>query len=992
MKVISRYFLCVVFLFILANVTSAFAKSVESPPVKGREPVAQYVQLSGPTAPFSGDILRLTANFLDLDGDDEFGSTIKWYRDGDVIPNANQSVYLIQDDDIGKDITAGYLPATDENITDPHLGEETVSNSILIKSGKPVATSSTLILDKDTIFASGSIDDGATITLTLKDSRGNPVDGIASRLDMSYISSDGIDDVIVGENELGNGVYEYKITGSKSGTVIFTPMLDGSHLNTTPETVSINLTGNATTAMIKSGDLVITKNNAVADDSEVNIVQVKVTDDNERPVKNVNVSFTTTNPAEIIASSALTDINGVVTASVKSSRAGFVAVNAVINSTGSQQSINLNFVAGLPSSQSSELDVSNASIVANGGLSMAGQSILTLALKDVKGNPISGKTVCFPVSGTASIGVIGIIEGCLPAIESQTSGIYTATLSGTKAGSLSVGSSVNGNIFTATPESVVMNFTPWYVVSSLTSTTNIAKANNSDIKVLTAIVKDKADNPVNAATVMWEVDDPSAILSSSNTITNAQGMSSVTVRSKIAKAINIKAKVSGNVEDLGLTAQASFEVYPVVSSIRNSGSSAVNNSPADGLTPNVIVIQITDLAGNPIKNSNAGQISLNFSGTTLGTGPASLKLQTSGSSVSSSSTSQAVVTDGDGQVILTAINNVAENIHISAKVSTSTEAAVTQSSTFIIYPLLNSLVASTATSENNVPANNTSLNKVIATITDKKGNPLANKPVTLTFSQNGSKTSFAGSNGPGVCATSPCSVATDASGKVTISLKDYGNAVTTATVQGYAQSSAIDQKTASVNFNTYSISNISVNGTNNNAAMWLPTTGFTGAKFQLRMNNTFIWNGDYTWSSSQPWANVDASGNVTFTGVASTENKSVTITATPKGGIAPAQTWSFTLNHWFTNAGSAVGNRNDAFTYCNNAGLSVPHETLGVRLYSEWKNLINYQGAGWTNTGSPQGQDYWLSDGSILSIYLDSGNVFRNNSYVILHMFCYKAL
>lgn len=996
MKAISRYFSCVVLLLLLANVTSVLAQSVESLSVQGREPTASDVQLDGPVGPLAGDTLHLTGKFLDADGDIEFDSAVKWYSDGVVIPNATESRYVIQEDDIGKSITGSYIPATDASITDPHLGEETRSNVVKILSGKPVAENSTFILDKDTIFASGSIDDSATLTLTLKDSSGNAVTNIASRLDLSHEATDGIDDVILVESDLGDGIYVYKVTGRQAGTVIFTPLLDGVPISTIPETVSITLTGNAATAKINSEDFIVTKNNATADNLDVNVVQVTVTDANERPVKNVAVNFTTIIPADITSSSILTDKNGIATASIKSSRSGAVVVNAVINSTGSQQSANLNFVAGDPSTDMSELGASLTTIVANGGDSAAGESILRLVLKDANGNPISGQTVSFSVSGSASTGIIGITEGSLPAIEESLTGdgIYTAKLSGITAGVVSVVSIVNGNIFTATPEFLLVNLTPWAAVDSLTIATNTARANNVDTQIITAIVKDKADNPVNAATVLWTVDDSSATLNSPTTITNALGISSVRVRSKTAKAINITAKVINNIDDIGLTTQASFLMYPVVSSISNTNSSAINNSPADGSTQNLIVIQIADLAGNPIKNSTVGQIALNFAGTTLGTGPAILKIQSSDTSVSASSTSQEVVTDGNGQVILTAINTVAESIKISAKTSTSTEAAVTQNSIFTIYPLLSSLVSSTLTSERDVPANNTSLNKVIATFTDKKGNLLASKPVTLTFSQNSPSTSFHGANGPGVCATSPCSVTTDATGRVTLSLKDSGNAKRTSTVQGYAQSDSIDQRTATVSFVPYTLSSISVNGSNYTTAIQFPTTGFTGAKFQLRMNGTDNWNDDYIWSSNQSWATVDGVGNVIFGGTAPTTNNSVVITATPKGGVAPAQTWSFTLKHWFTNAGQGYGNRSNAFTYCSNAGLSVPSQSLGIKLFDEWKNLMNYPNAGWTMNipviGG--GADYWLSDSSILSIYLDSGNIFRNNAGVNLHMFCYKTL
>ncbi|STB67905.1 intimin-like protein [Citrobacter freundii] len=122
--------------------------------------------------------------------------------------------------------------------------------------------------------------------------------------------------------------------------------MDGVVLATLPATRTLVLTGDSATAQITASGLTVTRNDAVADDSATNQVQAVVTDAAGRPVSGVAVSFTTVAPAHITVSTGVTDIHGVATASLASPQSGPVAVTAKINSTGSEQTVDVNFMAG----------------------------------------------------------------------------------------------------------------------------------------------------------------------------------------------------------------------------------------------------------------------------------------------------------------------------------------------------------------------------------------------------------------------------------------------------------------------------------------------------------------------------------------------------------------------------------------------------------------------------------------------------------------------
>ncbi|MGY0148204.1 invasin domain 3-containing protein [Edwardsiella tarda] len=148
------------------------------------------------------------------------------------------------------------------------------------------------------------------------------------------------------------------------------------------------------------------------------------------------------------------------------------------------------------------------------------------------------------------------------------------------------------------------------------------------------------------------------------------------------------------------------------------------------------------------------------------------------------------------------------------------------------------------------------------------------------------------------------------------------------------------------------------------ASSGFPTTGFTGAAFQVLINDTAANNGQYTWSTDQPgWTSVDASGGVRFSGTPSSTTNTVTVSAEPTAGGSTVS-YTFTVNAWFKNNGGNYGSWTVVRDWCSDKG-GLPSKsqvsnglnsarTVGT-LWNEWGNLMKY-GAGFINNY------HWLSD------------------------------
>lgn len=496
---------------------------------------------------------------------------------------------------------------------------------------------------------------------------------------------------------------------------------------------------------------------------------------------------------------------GTYTVKLTGRQVGTADVTVSVN--GVEKGAQIALTAGTPDGAHSVLKANPVSIVANNGDTVAGRSTVTLTLKDTQDNLVTGLTdVALDMGGVTGTALTAVTES--PA----GSGVYTATLSGTMAGTATLTASAGGAELNGLQAQVTL--TPdisMATVTAVTETAGGANADNTSTNTLTATVKDANGNPVPNATVDWNVTTGIATLNSATSVTDGNGQAVMTVKDTTAETATVSAKVGINTGDSGQSVDTAFSVYPVVSGITNG----VNNSPADSITANKLLVQVSDLAGNALANQ---AVSLSLSGSNLGDGPATLKHNMT---VLTAADSLTATTDGNGQLLLEATDVTHESITVSASVNNGSTVQ-TQTSTFSLYPVLGKLELGI----NNALADNVALNRYVATVTDKKGNVLPDTPVTVTFSLDSTTATADGIESPW---TGP----TDGNGMISIPVKN--SVPETVTMTAHIQGNRIDVKTAEALWTRhYEVTGVWVNGAKFDR---LPRAALVGARFTIEISN-----------------------------------------------------------------------------------------------------------------------------------------------------------
>ncbi|EHK6606598.1 Ig-like domain-containing protein, partial [Escherichia coli] len=142
-------------------------------------------------------------------------------------------------------------------------------------------------------------------------------------------------------------------------------------------------------------DLVVTRDNSVADGSTANTLQVRVTDAFGNALNGQTVSVLADNGATT-APTVTTQPDGTVEISVTSQTAGISAVTASINS--SSLSRNVTFVADVRTAQIADLVVTRDNSVADGAMA----NTLRVRVTDAFGNALAGQTVSVLADNSAT--------------------------------------------------------------------------------------------------------------------------------------------------------------------------------------------------------------------------------------------------------------------------------------------------------------------------------------------------------------------------------------------------------------------------------------------------------------------------------------------------------------------------------------------------------------------------------------------------------------
>ena len=269
-----------------------------------------------------------------------------------------------------------------------------------------------------------------------------------------------------------DGTVEISVTSQTAGISTVTASINNSSL-------SRNVTFIADVSTAKIAELEVIRDNAVADGSTANTLQVKVTDANGNTLAGQTVSVLAGNSATVTPT-VTTKPDGTVEISVTSQTAGISAVTASINS--SSQSRDVTFIADVRTAKIAELEVIRDNAVADGSTA----NTLQVKVTDANGNALAGQTVSVLAGNSATVA---------PTVTTQPDGTVEISVTSQTAGTSTVTASINNS-----SQSQNVTFVPGDA-SRLTSTVETNKSNYTvgETITITVTLRDAFDNLVTGA-------------------------------------------------------------------------------------------------------------------------------------------------------------------------------------------------------------------------------------------------------------------------------------------------------------------------------------------------------------------------------------------------------------------------------------------------------------------------------------------------------------
>ncbi|MGM1173895.1 Ig-like domain-containing protein, partial [Escherichia coli] len=272
-----------------------------------------------------------------------------------------------------------------------------------------------LVVIKDGSEADGST--ANTLRVKVTDAFGNALAGQT----VSVLAGNGatVAPTVITEPD---GTVEISVTSQTAGTSVVT-----ASVNNSSQSQNVTFIADIRTAQI--ADLVVTRDNSVADGSTANTLQVRVTDAFGNALNGQTVSVLADNGATVTPT-VTTEPDGTVEISITSQTAGVSAVTATINS--STQSQNVTFIADVRTAKIADLMVIKDDSVADGAMA----NTLRARVTDAFGNTLGGQTVSVLADNGATVA---------PTVTTQPDGTVEISVTSQTAGTSTVTASINNS-------------------------------------------------------------------------------------------------------------------------------------------------------------------------------------------------------------------------------------------------------------------------------------------------------------------------------------------------------------------------------------------------------------------------------------------------------------------------------------------------------------------------------------------------------------------
>ncbi|MCV8768984.1 inverse autotransporter adhesin IatC [Escherichia coli] len=606
-----------------------------------------------------------TANTLQVKVTDAFGNAL-----------AGQTVSVLADNGATVALTVTTQPdgTVEISVTSQTAGVSTVTASI---NNSSQSRNVTFIADVRTaqiadlgVIKDGSVADGSTantLRARVTDAFGNALAGQT----VSVLADNGatVSPAVTTEPD---GTVEISVTSQTAGISTVTASINSSSLSR-----DVTFIADVRTAQI--AELVVIKDNSVADGATANTLQVKVTDAFGNTLGGQTVSVTAGNGATV-APTVITEPDGMVEISVTSQTAGASTVTASINS--SSLSRNVTFIADVRTAKIADLVVSQDNAVADG----ATANTLRARVTDAFGNALNGQTVSVLADNGATTA---------PTITTQPDGTVETSVTSQTAGISAVTASVNNSSQSQNVTFIADVRTAQ--IADLVVIKDGSVADGAMANTLRVRVTDAFGNALAGQTVSVMADNGATV--TPTVITGPDGTVEISITSQTAGTSTGTASINNSSLSRNVTFIADVRTAKIADlAVIKDGS------VADGATANTLQVKVTDANGNVL----AGQTVSMMAGNGATVAPT-------------------VTTGPDGTVEISVTSQTAGVSAVTASINNS---SLSRNVTFIA-DVRTAQIAELVVIKDGSEADASTANTLQVKVTDANGNTLAGQTVSV---------------------------------------------------------------------------------------------------------------------------------------------------------------------------------------------------------------------------------------------------------------------
>ncbi|MGR0693759.1 inverse autotransporter adhesin IatC [Escherichia coli] len=470
-----------------------------------------------------------------------------------------------------------------------------------------------------------------------------------------------------------DGTVEISVTSQTAGTSAVTASINSS-------TLSRNVTFVADVRTAQIADLVVIKDDSVADGAMANTLRVRVTDAFGNALAGQTVSVMADNGAAV-ASTVTTKPDGTVEISVTSQTAGISVVTASINN--SIQSQNVTFVADVRTAQIADLVVTQDGSVADGSTA----NMLRVRVTDAFGNALAGQTVSVMAGNGATVS---------PTVTTEPDGTVEISVTSQTAGTSAVTATINSS--SQSRDVTFIADVRTAQIASLEVTQDNSVADGAMANTLRVKVTDAFGNALAGQTVSVTVGNGATVAPTA--ITGPDGTVEISVTSQTAGTSAVTATINSSSQSRNVTFIADVSTAQIASL-----EVTQDNAVADGSTENTLRVRVTDAFGNTL----AGQT-------------------VSVTADNSATVTPTVITEPDGTVEISVTSQTAGISVVTASINNSIQS---QNVTFVA-DVRTAQIADLVVTQDGSVADGATANTLQVKVTDANGNTLAGQTVSVT--------------------------------------------------------------------------------------------------------------------------------------------------------------------------------------------------------------------------------------------------------------------